>query len=223
MNPLQPSFDVIDRALRISHKYDVDRLFNWGLVHLHEYPKADPRSPKYFLNKEWYKYTDPAFLVRLIQITQLLDRRDLDGHAALAYYMLSTIDWLLFNPKPVFRELDMDSLSRLTRGKSAILSHSLGIIKGIREHRCTLGGGGLFATTKIIEDNMVTCQARKNATLDALVPRIGGDFVTALSRCQTTRTCDPVASLITKGLTSVHGSILSDFGFLQHTLSQPAL
>ncbi|KAG9017313.1 hypothetical protein FRB93_007427 [Tulasnella sp. JGI-2019a] len=90
--PLQPSFDVIDRALRILHKYDVDRLFNWGLVHLHEYPKADPRSPKYFLNKEWYKYTDPAFLVRLIQITQLLDRRDLDGHAALAYYMLSTID-----------------------------------------------------------------------------------------------------------------------------------
>ncbi|KAG9017312.1 hypothetical protein FRB95_008837 [Tulasnella sp. JGI-2019a] len=206
--PLKPSFDMIDRALRISHKYEANRLYAWGLSHLRGYPNANSERPAYFGKKE---YMDPDFLARLIQLTQLLDRRELDGHAALAYYSLSTINWKLHDPKPIFHQLDAETISRLASGRSNILPRCLNIINGIVKHRCMSE-----ATTKRPAREEERCQAEKDAVLDVLVPNVGGDFVTALSRCPATGTCRLLASLITKGLADIHGSIFADFGF-SHT------
>lgn len=39
-SPLHPTFDTIDLALRISHKYEVARLQAWGIDQFRNYPKT---------------------------------------------------------------------------------------------------------------------------------------------------------------------------------------
>ncbi|KAG9011568.1 hypothetical protein FRB94_008137 [Tulasnella sp. JGI-2019a] len=106
------SFEKLENILRVSHKYDVKRFLEWGLEHLHQYPSTnDARQYGLITSVEWPQYKDPDFLVRLIKLTRLVDRRELDGQSALAYYEMCFVDWQAHDQGTFLQQLDPSTVS----------------------------------------------------------------------------------------------------------------
>lgn len=127
---------MVESAIRISHKYDTKRFYNWGLRCQCTYPSTEKPSKDH---DEWHNH-DPKFLIRLINLTRLVDKRELDGQAALAYYALSIIQWGDYNQNAIFGEINPIILSRVISGRSKILARNVDLVERIQEHRCAAGG-----------------------------------------------------------------------------------
>lgn len=132
-------------------------------------------------------YEDPEFLARLVNLMVLLDKRELDTYAALAFYALSVIDWQSHDPGPIFSSLDVGVTARLASGRSKTMARNFGVIQAILKHQCN-GSGSTFSvfTTQppanaggSLQASDI-CQKTKDAALEAIIPHLQGDFLHAL-------------------------------------------
>ncbi|KAG9017314.1 hypothetical protein FRB93_007428 [Tulasnella sp. JGI-2019a] len=216
--PLGPTFEVIDNALRISHKYDATRLTTWGVTHLRKYPTATAPILLINFNKEWTNYkADPTLPARLINLTQLLDKREFDGQAALAYYALSMVGWKSYDPEPIYRSSDTCTLARLTSGRSKLLSRVINVIQDILKHQCKAGDTiqsfmPLAVRVKTQEEEG-SCRKTKDLVLQNLTSQLHGDIVHALQFPSGPLNCIAIMSLMVSGAGSIYSSICVDFGF----------
>ncbi|KAG8887314.1 hypothetical protein FRB98_000242 [Tulasnella sp. 332] len=161
----------------------------------------------------------PTFLVRLIKLTHLLDQRELDRHAALAYYKLSVIDWQNQDPTSMFNELDATVLSRLASGRSKTLHRNLKVVQEIVQHQCVAhvcGGPPQNPSDDVLKTKADDYQKTKRGLLELLVPKVCGDFAEELSSAQYSfkgKVCDPIQSLVRSEATVLFDSMIIDFGF----------
>ncbi|KAG9001606.1 hypothetical protein FRB93_012032 [Tulasnella sp. JGI-2019a] len=89
----------------------------------------------------WPKYDDPREVFRLLKMTELLNKRELDGIAALAYYALCTADWGVHNQGETFDILHATIFTRLGKGQRRIQSDNIKMINAIVNHDCTKSNG----------------------------------------------------------------------------------
>ncbi|KAG8875371.1 hypothetical protein FRB97_005183 [Tulasnella sp. 331] len=220
--PFHPTFDTIESALRISHKYEVDRLHAWGIEQFRKYPKASDMSLTIYTHQLWPSYKDPYFLAKIIKLTEYIDNRELDTFAAVAFYALSVVDWQVHDPVPIFSSLSAEMSARLTRGRSKIISHGLDVIQGIVKHRCN---GGPFLTlppAPAVDQASEACQKAKDAALEALIPHLQGDFARALYMyfpALGVGNCVTVQNLVKGGMVTIFKSVAADFGFPNTTVA----
>ncbi|KAG9017308.1 hypothetical protein FRB93_007422 [Tulasnella sp. JGI-2019a] len=224
---LEIPFGDLENILRVSHKYDVKRLYGWALENLHQYPSTNDASQSNFLTSvEWWKYKDPDFLVRLIKLTQLVDRQQLDGQSALAYYAMCVVDWQTHDEGYFHQQLDAGIVSQLARGKNRVLSRSVSIMEAIMDHRCkrdtpfhNLDGTVAMRTTW----NENECEKAKAAAIKALMPEVHRDFGHALASYRSPQVmvgCK-VASLVRSGVPMIFDPLIEDFGFRNEIHSLP--
>lgn len=77
---------MIDIVLRLAHQYDLNEYREWGVAHRKRYPSVNNSITAVYAHGEWTVFREPNFYLRVIQLTMLLKREDLDGIAALAYF-----------------------------------------------------------------------------------------------------------------------------------------
>ncbi|KAG9017309.1 hypothetical protein FRB95_008840 [Tulasnella sp. JGI-2019a] len=213
------TFEQVENILRISHKYDVTRSYECGLQHLRQYPSVND-SGQYGVRTpiEWSRYKDPAFLVHLIKLTQLFDRRELDGQLALAYYAMSVVNWETHDQGIIYQQLDPSIISRLASGRSRMLSRSIDIIRPIVEHQCEkntfyYGDTGNTITMRSTWHEE-SCRKAKAVVIGTLMSELHRDFAHALvNYCppEVVPGCE-IDLLVHRGVPLIFDSIIKDFG-----------
>lgn len=161
---------MVDSLLRIAHKYDIDRYQAWGVTWLGElYPSTDDDLDTVYTHPKWESYHDPSFLIRLLQLTELLDQRELDGITALACYALSAVNWELYNQVEVFGQLPQSVIARVITGQRRLLGQCTNVINRIIEHECW--------SEEPQRRTSRACRTQKKRLLQALTSSLHRDFV----------------------------------------------
>lgn len=133
-------FDTIDSVLRLANKYEFEQYHSWALSHLQKYPNSSQSVDTVYDHPTWKAYfRDPHFCIRMIRLTEILNRRDLDGLEYLAYFALSVINWKVHSQGEAFQGLEKHINDRLMRGHRqrvrCHVSRVLGVMDTIRKGR----------------------------------------------------------------------------------------
>lgn len=165
---------MIESTLRLTHKYDARILQLWGVHHPKAYPSMSTSAREVYANPHWERYSDPVFCMRMISLTELLDLRELDGVAALAYYALSTCQWETHPPRSALVINSTDLIVRVRNGEAGLFVHKSAIIQQVYEHECSAPTA--WASAAIRQQ----CQPARNAAMQAVMPALNKDFIAVL-------------------------------------------
>ncbi|KAG8869479.1 hypothetical protein FRB97_001123 [Tulasnella sp. 331] len=198
--PLDVPFELIDRTLRITQKYDCPKFHSWALTYLMKYPSTKTPMEKLLKDPIWKtSYANPTFCIRFIGVTEYLDRRDLDSHTALAYYALSVVDWGIHDQVRALSTLPPATIHRLLKGKATIQSACALQMVALSQHKCppqTTGPSSSFGARSPPVNHFLgvpvntgagsgrpsweACVVKRDVALQSLLPHLNGDFITAL-------------------------------------------
>ncbi|KAG9003042.1 hypothetical protein FRB94_003405 [Tulasnella sp. JGI-2019a] len=139
--PIDAPLAMIGAVLRIAHKYQAEQYEAWCIAWIKKYPSTDDTMAEVYGHPYWPKYDDPREVFRLLKMTELLNKRELDGIAALAYHALCTADWGVHNQGETFDTLHATIFTRLGKGQRRIQSDNIKTINAIFNHDCTKSNG----------------------------------------------------------------------------------
>lgn len=152
--------------LRVTNKYELERIQDWIIPHLKQYPSATDGIVSVYQHSKWPLFDEAGFCARVIRLAELLDRRDLDGIAALAYYALTTTNWSSQDQKAVYDGLSAGSIARLNAGRTALDTVKATLLTQVARHQC-----------EVIDSNTAkSCAVRREEVLRRLATCYNLDF-----------------------------------------------
>ncbi|KAG8980942.1 hypothetical protein FRB94_009323 [Tulasnella sp. JGI-2019a] len=125
-------------------------------------------------HSNWLSYHSPRFLIRLIHLTELLDRRELDGVAALAQYALPNVSRGGIYESDIVDRLQRAAIMRIITSQHRFHTHCTSVIIRITEHEC-------YAQEPQRHTSRA-CRSHKKVILIALTSALNRDFIAALRK-----------------------------------------
>ncbi|KAG8885979.1 hypothetical protein FRB97_008517 [Tulasnella sp. 331] len=205
--PIEVPLAMLESVFRLAHKYNAEQYEAWCIAWIKKYPSAGGGMVKVYKHPKWLTYNDPHDAARLIKMTEVLNMRELDGIATVAYYALSIANWEAHNQGNAFHRLQPAIFTRLGKGQARIHSQNNRFLMSIVSHNCTPTKSNNYAWV---------CRRGKELALQTLIPRLTGDFIAAVNGLMSLSdgsACDSLQSIYNGAGEKLFRNIPIHFGF----------